>query len=154
MKKILTVLAICFSLAASAQVQTVVVDSSKFYSYGITGIRANDWEQLFPLLVSDEKYEDCFQLLQTKYKPAAPTGTSVLTLDSVRNDALIGIYTYVMQVQNGLSGAWTARIRTALKAAPTANYVITQCNAIDAIWNTQQNAIQAEGQRRYKRQRN
>lgn len=148
MKYALYTLLLFIGLPAFAQ-----VDSTKLYSYGIQ-IRANDLENIIPIVASSETYEDLFDLIKTKYKPTTPAGTSLVTLDSVRNDALIGMYTYLMQLQNGLTGAYSGRIRTMLKAAPTSGYVIRQVTAIDAIWNTQQNAVQAEGQRRYAKKRN
>lgn len=143
---------ILFCAATNVQAQ-VAVDSNKLYSYGIQ-IRANDLENSLPIFLSSEIYEDVFQLIQTKYKPSAPAGTSLVTLDSVRNDALIGWYTYLNQLQKGLSGAFSNRIMTALKTTPTSTYVISQCTAIDATWNTQQTAIANEGRRRFLKQRN
>lgn len=148
MKKVLTVLFVVFSLAGFAQ-----TDSTKLYSYGIQ-IRANDLESIYPIVSSSETYEDLFDLIKTKYRPTTPVGTSLVTLDSVRNDALIGVYTYLKQLQDGLTGAYSGRIKTVLKTAPTSGYVIRQVTAIDAIWNNQQNSGQAEGQRRYAKKRN
>lgn len=129
------------------------VDSSKLYSYGLQ-FRANDLEQSIPLFVSSETYEDLFDLIKTKYKPTTPGGTTMVTIDSVRNDALIGWYNYLMVQQTGLAGAYVNRIRNALKAAPTSPFVIAEVLAIDAIWNAQQTAIGNEGKRRFQRARN
>jgi hypothetical protein len=129
------------------------VDSSKLYSYNIA-LQARDLENIYPIIASSEVYEDFFDLVKASYKANNPSGATLVTLDSVRNDALIGIYTYLMQLQNGLTGAYSNRIRNILKSSPTSGYVIRQVTAIDAVWNTQQNAIQAEGQRRFQRKRN
>jgi hypothetical protein len=149
MKYVIYIL-LLFSLQSFGQ---TTVDSSKLYSYGLQ-IRANDLENIYPILASSETYEDFFDLVKSKYNPTTPAGTSLVTLDSVRNDALIGVYTYLKQLQDGLTGAYSGRIKTVLKTAPTSGYVIRQVTALDAIWDTQRNAVQADGQRRYKKQRN
>jgi hypothetical protein len=148
MKYAIFLLALLFSLTASAQ-----ADSTKLYSYGVQ-IRANDLENSLPIFLSSETYEDLFQLIQAKYQNGAPSGSTLITLDSVRNDALVGWYTYLMQLQTGMSGAYSNRIRTALKAAPTSTFVISQCNSIDATWSAQQTAVGNEGRRRYGKKRN
>lgn len=148
MKYALYILIILCGLQASAQ-----TDSSKLYSYNVA-LQARDLENIYPLVASSEVYEDLFDLVKAKYKANNPSGSTLVTLDSVRNDALLGIYTYLLQLQNGLTGAYSNRIRTVLKAAPTSTYVIRQAQGIDVIWSEQQNAIQAEGQRRYQRKRN
>ncbi|HEU4901179.1 MAG TPA: hypothetical protein VFT06_00265 [Flavisolibacter sp.] len=148
MKYAIYILIIFCGLEANAQ-----TDSSKLYSYNVA-LQARDLENIYPIIASSEVYEDMFDLVKAKYKQNNPSGSTLVTLDSVRNDALVGIYTYLMQLQNGLTGAYSNRVRAALKAAPTSTYVINQVNIIDAIWNTQQNAVQAEGQRRFQRKRN
>lgn len=150
-----TILLLTILFLSVQQASAQAVDSSKLYTYGLS-VRAGDIEDWGDvLIVGGELTEDPFAMVRAKYKAQNnPSGATLVTLDSVRNDVLIEWYNNLVQTPTGLTAASHTRLRTAFKTTPVSPYVIRINTERDAFMDAVRVARSLENRRRFKGQRN
>lgn len=155
MKKVIFLLAvISVALAASAQTtDSVRIDSNKLYVKNVA-MQARDLESLTSLLTSSELYEDMYNIAATKFRVnTPPSGNDVVTLDSVRVDALLGISQYIRSVPYVMAVNFSSRVDNTLKAIPN-TYLQRILASIDAMYVNSYQDQRKEGKRRLRGIRN
>lgn len=153
MKYLFILFSCFFSVAAFSQTDSTAIDSSKLYYKNVV-LQARDIEALSPLLLSDETYEEFYMAAKTKFNVAnVPANNATVTIDSVRMDALIGVYRYTCNLQYAIASTFVDRIQKAMKAYNN-TYLQRQLAGIDAEFTERVARTRQDGRRRLKPNKN
>lgn len=148
MKNILFVLLMALSFISKAQ----GIDSSKIMIKPVT-MQARDWEFIYPVMGrGDEVYEDLYDQIKDKYKTGIPGTLQNVTIDSIRTDVLISLYTWMMMSNHGNVDNFYTRVSAVIKALPYP-YLQRRVAEIDAAYIQYGIEVRTEARRRYRKQR-
>lgn len=117
MKNIILTLVLLSSINAFAQVDSATLRSGKL------SLRINDWEYIAPVISFNNAYEDLYDSIKNRLRPLSnvnyPSGTTVITIDSVTNGELNALCYTLKMYYNRSASATVDRILTAIRSIST-----------------------------------